>query len=65
MEEGRAGFPSRGGGGSEGSVGQCGAGQGSLMYLGWPPLCNMETTVFSQYILCQGNECNNWTIKSS
>ena len=40
----------------EGSVGQCGAGQGSLMYLGWPPLCKMETAVFSQYILCQGNE---------
>ena len=41
MEEGRAGFPSMGRGG-----GQCGAGQGSLMYLaGW--LCNMETLFFT------------------
>ena len=53
MGQGRAG---QGPPPGEGSVGQCGAGQGSLMYLGWPPLCKMETAVFSQYILCQGNE---------
>ena len=58
MGQGRAGVCGAGQGraGSSSRGGQCGAGQGSLMYLGWPPLCKMETAVFSQYILCQGNE---------
>ena len=48
----------------QGSVGQCGAGRGSLMYLAghlcviWNqvlcPLCNIETAVFSQIHFISG-----------